>query len=118
MKKIYSEEKVNEWKAKYPHVVQELEIYPSGTEFDKDGKPSEEPVYYLVRKPSKPLLSLLTSEEYEGKKNIEKANDAMIKNCVLEGDLERMENDASIFSGLIEKLAGLVNATKVSLKKV
>jgi hypothetical protein len=59
---------------------------------------------------------MLTSDEY--KNAPEKANDAMIANCVLEGDLERMENDASIFSGLIEKLAGLVNATKVSLKKV
>jgi hypothetical protein len=118
MKKTYSDEKVNEWKAKYPHVVKELEIYPSGVEFDKDGQASEDPVYYLIRKPSKALLNLLSSKEYKGEQNTEKANDAMIKNCVLEGDMERMENDGSICTSLLEKIANLVNATKVTLKKV
>ena len=59
---------------------------------------------------------MLGSKEF--KDNPEKANDALIANCVLEGDMDMLDNDSSVFTGLIEKLINLSNVTKVQLKKV
>ncbi|MGV4379905.1 hypothetical protein ACQ1Q1_07475 [Ornithobacterium rhinotracheale] len=50
--------------------------------------------------------------------NPERANDAIVKNCVLMGDTELMENDASVYTGLLEQLAGMVQSSRVALKKV
>lgn len=116
MKKPYTEEDIAQAKAKYPHVVRELIVYPSETEFDKDGKPSEEPAYFLIKKPSKALVYMANSAEFKGKE--QDLTEAIITNCVIKGDLERADNDASIFSGLNQKLSELINSTRVELKKV
>ena len=97
--KKYTEADIEGYKAKYPNVVA-----------------SEEPAYFLVKKPNKHLLSLVTSKEYQ--ENPDKANEALVKNCVLEGDMEWMENDASIYMGLITELSKLLQSSKVALKKV
>lgn len=116
MKKPYTKQEVEAAKAKYPRVVRELEIYPSDTEFDKEGKPDQEPAYFLIKKPNKILLDMLGGNEY--KKDAEAANKAMLDNCVLKGDMELMENDASVYTALLENLANLVQAQKVTLKKL
>ncbi len=114
--KPYTQAELEDFKAKYPRVVREIEVYPSGTTFDKDGTPSEEPACFLVKKPSKSLLSLITSKEY--KDAPEKINEAVVKNCVLVGDTELMENDASIYMGLVTELSTMIETAKVALKKV
>ena len=81
-----------------------------------DESEEDDPCYFLVKKPSKALLTMLGSKEY--KDDSEKANNALISNCVLAGDMEMLENDSSVFTGLIEKLINLSNVTKVQLKKV
>ena len=43
---------------------------------------------------------------------------ALIKNCVLAGDMELLENDASIYTGVLDILANLLSASKAVLKKV
>ena len=60
--KPYTQAELEDFKAKYPRVVREIEVYPSGTTFDKDGTPSEEPACFLVKKPSKSLLSLINQQ--------------------------------------------------------
>lgn len=115
MSKKYTQEEVEALKAKYPNVIKEVDIYPSGTTFDKDGNSSEDPVSFIIRKPSKSLLNLLNSDELKG--NANKSNDAIISNCVLLGDRQLIEDDASVFSGLIEVLAGLIQSSRVELKK-
>jgi len=62
------------------------------------------------------LVSLVNSKEYKG--NDDKINDAIIKNCVLAGDMELLENDASIYTGVLDILANLLSASKAELKKV
>lgn len=57
------------------------------------------------------MVSLVNSKEYKG--NDDKINDAIIKNCVLAGDMELLENDASM-----DILANLLSASKAELKKV
>jgi len=114
--KKYTEADIENYKAKYPNVVREIAVYPSGTTFTEKGEASEEPAYFLVKKPNKHLLSLVTSKEYQ--ENPDKANEALVKNCVLEGDMEWLEGDASIYMGLITELSSLLKSSRVALKKV
>ena len=62
------------------------------------------------------MVSLVNYKEYKG--NDDKINDAIIKNCVLTGDMELLENDASIYTGVLDILANLLSASKAELKKV
>ena len=112
MQRTYTEEQIEAYKAKYPNVVGEVTLVPS--KFDESEE--DDPCYFLVKKPSKALITMLGSKEY--KDNPENANNALISNCVLAGDMEILENDSSVFTGLIEKLVNLSNVTKVQLKKV
>ncbi|MRI64427.1 hypothetical protein EDM00_10585 [Ornithobacterium rhinotracheale] len=114
--KPYTEQQIQDAKAKYPRCIREIEVYPADTNFDKDGTADQEPAYFLVKKPNKALVDMLGSKGY--KDNLERANDAIIKNCVLMGDTELMENDASVYTGLLEQLAGMVQSSRVALKKV
>ena len=61
------------------------------------------------------MVNLVNSKEYKG--NGDKINDAIIKNCVLAGDMELLENDASIYTGVLDILANLLSASKAELKK-
>lgn len=117
-KKPYTQEQLEDFKLKHPKVIRELVVYPAGTNFDKNGNADEQPAYFIIKKPSKSLVSLINSKEYKGEANIDKANDAIIKNCVLAGDMELLENDASIYTGVLEQLANLISASRVELKKV
>lgn len=118
MKKPYTQEELENLKIKYPKVVRELVVYPADAVFDKDGKSDDIPSYFLIKKPSKTFVELLGSKEYQGEENQDKANKAMIANCVLAGDFEDLENDASIFLGVVSELARLIQSSKVELKKV
>lgn len=85
----------------------------------KDGEaeqPAEEPVLFLIKKPSPALVYLLSSKEMENQ--IEKSSSAMISNCVLAGDADLLNNDASVFTELVERISGLTKSAKSSLKKV
>lgn len=114
--KKYTEADIEGYKAKYPNVIREIAVYPSGTTFTEEGEADEEPAYFLVKRPNKHLLALVTSKEYQ--EQPDKANEAMIKNCILAGDMEWLENDASIYMGLITELSKMLQSSRVSLKKV
>ena len=62
------------------------------------------------------LLDTLSSKEFDN--NIEKSSNAMISNCVLAGDQELLNNDASVFTELVEKIGSLTKSARSSLKKV
>ena len=49
---------------------------------------------------------------------IEKSSTAMITNCVLAGDAELLNYDASVFTELVEQIGGLTKSAKSSLKNV
>ena len=42
----------------------------------------------------------------------------MISNCVLAGDEDLLNNDASVFTELVEKIGSLTKSARSSLKKV
>ena len=105
----FSTEQVEAAKAKYSSkCLKILEVFP-----DDD---TEEPNQYLIKKPSPSLVYLLSSKEFEN--NIEKSSSAMISNCVLAGDAELLENDASVFTELVEQIGSLTKSARSSLKKV
>ena len=116
MKKPYTQQDIDEAKLKFPNVVRELVVYPSDTEFDEKGNPSEEPAYFLIKKPSKNLVYMANSEEYKGKE--QELTESIFANCIIKGDLERIENDASIFAGVNQQLKELISVSRVELKKV
>lgn len=114
--KNYTQQDIDAFKAKYPRVVREVSVYPSDVEKDENGKPTEEPVHFLIKKPNQNFIRLIQSKEYSG--DADKIADAAIKNCVLAGDMEALENDGSVYMGLVEQLMVLIQSSKVELKKV
>ncbi|MFJ1429490.1 hypothetical protein ACILE2_01630 [Capnocytophaga canimorsus] len=112
----YTQQDIEAFKAKYPRVVREVSVYPSDVEKDENGKPTEEPVHFLIKKPNQNFIRLIQSKEYSG--DTDKIADAAIKNCVLAGDMEALENDGSVYMGLVEQLMSLIQSSKVELKKV
>lgn len=105
----FSEEIVQASKAKYgAKCLKILEVFP-----DED---TEEPSLFLIKKPSPSLVYLLSSKEFEN--NVEKSSNAMISNCVLAGDEDLLNNDASVFTELVEKIGSLTKSARSNLKKV
>jgi hypothetical protein len=51
-------------------------------------------------------------------RNKEGSSNAMIANCVLAGDSDLLNNDASVFTELVEKIGSLTKSARSSLKKV
>ena len=107
-KPAFSESVVEDFKLKHPHGLRIIEIYPE--------EDSAEPLKYLVKKPSKALVYLLSSKEYEN--DIQASSDAMIANCVLAGNLDILEQDASIFTELTSRIGDLMKGARSELKKV
>lgn len=105
----FSSEQVEASKAQYGvKCLKILEVFP-----DEDYK---KPVEFLIKKPSPALVYLLSSKEMEN--NIEKSSAAMISNCVLAGDEDLLNNDASVFTEIVEKIGSLTKSARSSLKKV
>lgn len=104
----FSTEQVEAAKAQFgAKCLKILEVFP-----DEDS----EPVEFLIKKPSPSLVYLLSSKEMEN--NIEKSSSAMITNCVIAGDEDLLNNDASVFTELVEKIGSLTKSARSSLKKV
>ena len=103
----FSENVLEDLKLKYPYGLKIVEIYPE--------EDSAEPLKYLVKKPSKALVYLLSSKEYEG--DVQASSDAMIANCVLAGDMDVLEQDASIFTELTSRIGDLMKGARSELKK-
>ncbi|MDY3317772.1 hypothetical protein PG630_10690 [Riemerella anatipestifer] len=108
VKPMFSESVLEDLKLKYPYGLRILEIYP-----DEDAK---DPLKYIVKKPSKSLVYLLSSKEYEG--NMQASSEVMLSNCVLAGDMEALEQDASVFSELVSRIGEMMKSARSELKKV
>ena len=105
-KPAFSEEVLADLKLKYPFGLKIVEITP-----DED----EAPLTYVVKKPSKQLIFMLSSKQYEN--NVEASGEALIANCVLAGNMEALNEDASVFMAMVEELSKLSKSARVALKK-
>lgn len=70
---------------------------------------------YLVRKPSRSVVQAITAAGQ--KQDVNKATKLLI-GCVLEGDMELLENDGSVFVDLAQRIGELMEQTKSEIKKL
>ena len=76
--------------------------------------------WYLVKRPSKSVLQAIAEE----KEKADKKNDAsgitniqkLMIGCVLEGDMNAMENDGAIYTTLCKEIGRLATQAKSNLK--
>lgn len=70
---------------------------------------------YLVRKPSRSVVQAITAAGQ--KQDANKATKLLI-GCVLEGDMELIEHDGSVFVELAQRISELMQTTKSEIKKL
>ena len=101
----FSEEQVNALKAKHGKRLRYLKV-------TTDDGVSE----FIIKKPNR-SVSMAVRDALE-KKDEEGASEVMIKNCVIDGDLQDMEDDAEVFTQVTTYIGGLVNKAEVEAKKL
>lgn len=76
---------------------------------------------YLVRRPSKSVIQAIAELENKPESQKQAKDITSIQNlmegCVLAGDKQAYENDASIFTVLMKEIGGLLHQSKADLKK-
>jgi hypothetical protein len=70
---------------------------------------------YLVKKPSRAVMQAIADAE---KKNNLDGIQKLMMGCVLEGDMETIENDGSVYVKLLEGVGELVSTAKKEVKKL
>lgn len=70
---------------------------------------SDEPASFWVAKPNREQISIITDV---ATKSTMKGNDLLINTCVLAGDLDQLQDDDSLYFGLLETISGLYEAKK------
>lgn len=70
---------------------------------------------FLVKKPTRSMIQAITSAN--NRKDID-ASAKILMGCVLEGDLELLEQDGAMYLAMVENLTGLMVGVKSELKKV
>ena len=78
------------------------------TATDSDG----EEFQFVLKKPSRAIVQALNA--CQG--NEEKAEKILIKNCIVEGDMEALD-DAEVYIGILEQCGKLFKKANVELKK-
>ncbi|MFA9212478.1 MAG: hypothetical protein ACEQSR_01340 [Candidatus Methylacidiphilales bacterium] len=101
------ENKILEFKAKYG----EKNVYQVDIKLDDEQVES-----YIIRKPGRKEMEAVA--QHSVNKDVTKANNILIANCVLEGNKELIETDGDIYTTLLSNISGLMKTRQVSLKKL
>jgi len=72
-------------------------------------------VAYLVKKPNRNVVLAVTAAN---EKNDTTGATKILIGCILEGDMELMDNDGSVFLELTENVSKLLSQTKGEIKKL
>lgn len=70
---------------------------------------------YLVKRPTRTVIQAMTAA---GAKNNTDGVAKILLGCILEGDLEAIENDGSMYLAMIENITTLVGGAKGEIKKL
>jgi hypothetical protein len=112
-------DQIQAWKAKYGEdLIREIEVVIAESEFDEKGaltKP-EEWGQYIVRIPGRTEVEVMA--QHMVNKDITKHNAVLVSNCVLHGDMDLLNRDARVFSGVVSELGKLVAVRKTRVKKL
>jgi hypothetical protein len=71
--------------------------------------------YYLVKRPSRSVIQAITSAN--GKNDMNGASKILL-GCVLEGDMEALENNGAMYLALVENITTLISGVKSEIKKL
>ena len=71
--------------------------------------------YYLVKRPNRSVIQAITSAN--GKNDINGASKILL-GCVLEGDLQAIENNGAMYLALVENITTLISGVKSEIKKL
>lgn len=100
----FSPEQYNATKAKYATVYHiRIDVSP------------DERHDFLARRPGRDIMMAVA--DAGRKEEFEKANEILIKNCVVAGNLELAEQDWAVYSALIENLSQMTKAAASSFQK-
>lgn len=105
--KPYNEEKVKEHEAKVGGKSNLREIVVT----DDEGLE----YHYLVKRPTRSVIQAITSAN--GKNDINGAS-KILMGCVLEGDMEAIENNGAMYLALVENITTLISGVKSEIKKL
>ena len=98
---------VQEWKARYgENNITQLDIT-----LDNDRQET-----YIVRKPGRKEIEAVGQHSIN--KDVSKANNVLIANCVLHGDKELIESDGDVYATILEQLSFLMKKREVAIKKL
>ena len=73
---------------------------------------------YLVKKPSRAVISAIAAEESKKEKRDINAVSKLLLGCVLEGDKEAYEHDGGIYGEILKAVGQLANTAKSAIKKI
>lgn len=71
--------------------------------------------HYLVKKPGRSVIQALALAEKKGDIDTQQK---LIIGCVLEGDMEAVDQDGAVYGQLLEKIGQLLESAKGSIKKL
>ena len=71
--------------------------------------------FFLVKRPTRSVIQAITAAN--AKNDINQASKILL-GCVLEGDLEAVENNGAIYLALVEKITTLIGGVKSEIKKL
>lgn len=70
---------------------------------------------FLVRKPDRAVLEAIGS--HAAKKDVQKINQVLIKNCVLGGDMEALDKDGEVYLAVLDAINLLKSKATSTIKK-
>jgi hypothetical protein len=70
---------------------------------------------YLVKRPTRSVIQAIT--ESNNKKDINGAS-KILMGCVLEGELDQLENDGAMYLAMLENITTLISGVKSDIKKL
>ncbi len=71
--------------------------------------------YYLVKRPSRSVVQAITNSNT--KNDINGASKILL-GCVLEGDMQAIENNGAMYLALVENITSLISGVKSEIKKL
>lgn len=71
---------------------------------------------FIAKKPDRNTLYAVA--KYAADKDFKRANDSMVKNCIIDGDMELLESNTDIFMAVVAKLGELVGEAEATVKKL
>lgn len=97
--------------------LKRIDISLDENDFDGTGEKAS----FIICPPTRNILSAIA--HYGQEKNIDKVNELLIKNCVLGGDMQYLEEtegvgDTSVYLSVLEEVGKLMGTKKVTSKYI